>query len=90
MTRFIEGSEWSPDDIKRPDIISRVADALRRVPLERLCSYTKALRDSGVLGDICKARLSFCSAFPVFDNLEYESFPQTLVQIEGTDHCGWG
>ena len=35
-----------------------------QVPIRRI----KALIDQGVIGDIFRARLSFCSAFPVFDN----------------------
>jgi thiamine kinase-like enzyme len=31
VTRFIAGREWSPDDLKRPDVIPRAADVLRRV-----------------------------------------------------------
>ncbi len=57
VTRFIEGVEWSSDDIKRPEIVPRVADALRRVhTLPPIEGVFQPYRDIENRGQIAEAR----------------------------------
>lgn len=51
----------------------------------------KEVMDSGVIGDVFKARISFCSAFPVFDNqpflAELDQFILTDIGSHILDVC---
>lgn len=58
-----------------------------QAPIRRL----KALLDSGVIGEVFKARVSFCSGFPVFDNqpflAELDRFILTDIGSHVLDVC---
>ena len=58
-----------------------------QAPVRRL----KAVMDSGIIGNVFKARVSFCSAFPVFDNqpflAELDKFIITDIGSHILDVC---